>query len=180
LSDLITALAPYYEILIVLVVVIVVVRLVFPTALKRKPRASYPYQQQKTLFTPAERSFLGVLEQAIGNQYTIFGKVRLADVISVERGLSQSARQSAFNKIRSKHLDYVICDPNDLSIQFAIELDDKSHSRPRTMERDEFVDQALRAAEVPLLRFPAKQSYSVQEVRERVENRAATGFSALT
>lgn len=37
------------------------------------------YAPAKTLFTPAERSFLGVLDEAVGNDYRVFGKVRVAD-----------------------------------------------------------------------------------------------------
>lgn len=165
MPDLIAALLPFFGILILLVVVVGLFALFAP---KRKSTASYPYQKQDSLFTPAERSFLGVLEQAVGSQNMIFGKVRLADVIKVKRGLGGSARQSAFNRIQSKHLDYVVCDSGDLSIQFVVELDDKSHARRKTRERDVFVDQALKAAAVTLFRFPAKQAYLVKEIKSQI------------
>ena len=38
-----------------------------------------PYQRKKSLFTNAERSFLGVLDQAIDERLRVFGKVRVAD-----------------------------------------------------------------------------------------------------
>jgi hypothetical protein len=162
MPDLITSLFPYFGLLILFVVVVGAIS-VFNQ--KSKPITSYPYQKQNKLFTPAERSFLGVLEQAVSDQYRVFGKVRLADVIEVKSGVSRSVRQSAFNRIQSKHLDYIVCDPRDLSIQFAVELDDSSHSQTKRKNRDAFVDQALRVAKVPLFRFPAKQAYSVREVR---------------
>ncbi|MBW2108983.1 MAG: DUF2726 domain-containing protein [Deltaproteobacteria bacterium] len=137
------------------------------TAGRRTPK-SYPYEKQKSLFSPAERSFLGALEQAVGQNYRILGKVRLADVIRVKRGMSRSTWQSAFNQIQSKHLDFVACDPNDLTIQFVVELDDKSHAKAKRQNRDDFVDQALAAAGVPLFRFPAKQAYSVHDIRSRI------------
>jgi len=134
----------------------------------RKTPREFPYEREDRLFTPAELSFLKVLEQAVGENYRIFGKVRLADVIRVKRGLSNSARQTAFNQIQSKHLDYVICDPNDLSIQFAVELDDRSHTKPKRQKRDDFVNKALAAAGVPLFRFPVKQSYSIQDIQNQL------------
>jgi len=73
------------------------------------------------LCSPAERSFLGALEKVVGNGYQIFAKVRLADIVEVNQGLSSSARQSAFNRISRKHLDFVICNARDLSIVGAIE-----------------------------------------------------------
>jgi very-short-patch-repair endonuclease len=126
----------------------------------------FPYQKEPTLFTPAERSFLGVLEQAIGDQFRIMGKVRLADIIRVRPGLSASARQTAFNKISAKHVDFAAFDPDTLAIQFAVELDDQSHSKQSRKDRDAFLDGALAAASVPLIRFPARKTYTMQEVED--------------
>jgi hypothetical protein len=137
------------------------------TAGRRTPKG-YPYEKEDSLFSPAERSFLWVLEQAVGQNYRIFGKVRLADVIRVKRGMSRATWQSAFNQIQSKHLDFVACDPNDLTIRFVVELDDKSHAKTNRQTRDDFVNQALAAAGVPFFRFPAKRSYSVQDIQSQI------------
>jgi very-short-patch-repair endonuclease len=146
-----------------------------------KASKDYPYQKEPTLFSPAERSFLGVLDQAIGDQFRIMGKVRLADVIKVRPGLEASARQTAFNKIQSKHLDFVACDPADLSIQFAVELDDKSHKQKKRQDRDAFVDAAMNAAGVPIIHFPAQKAYSIQDVRDKIAAQLGepTGASAV-
>lgn len=59
-------------------------------------KIGFPYQPARTLFSAAERSFLGVLDQAIGPDYRVFGKVRVADIATVERVQSVStAKQSA-------------------------------------------------------------------------------------
>ena len=142
-------------------------------ARRRKPRA-YPYEKEQSLFTPAERSFLGVLEQALNPQYRVFGKVRLVDVIRVQRGLSRATWQTAFNQVQSKHIDLVVCDPSDLSVQFVAELDDKSHGKVKRQNRDEFVNRALAVAEVPIFRFPAKTGYSVKEIQNQMFRAAET------
>ena len=151
-----------------LVVVMVIGALLKGLAGGGKGTKNYPYQKQPTLFSPAERSFLGVLDQAIGDQFRIMGKVRLVDVIKVRPRLDASARQIAFNKIQSKHLDFVACDPADLSIQFAVELHDKSHGHKKRQERDAFIDAAMNAAGVPIIHFPARKSYSIQDVRDKI------------
>jgi len=155
-------LLPLIGLLVLLAIVMGVIKIL--TAGRRTPKG-YPYEKEDSLFSPAERSFLGVLEQAVGQHYRVFGKIRLADVIRVKRGLARAARQSAFNRIQSKHVDFVACDPKDLTIQFVVELDDKSHTKAKRQNRDAFVNQALDAAGVALFRFPAKRSYSVQEIR---------------
>ena len=81
-------------------------------------------------------------------------------------GVSNPARQQALNRIQSKHLDFVVCNPNDLTVQYAIELDDQSHDRAKRQGRDEFVDKALQAAGVPILHFSAKRSYAVAAVQQ--------------
>lgn len=129
---------------------------------------SYPYERDRYLFSPAERDFLKVLEQSVGDKYRIFGKVRLADVIRIKRNVSRSEWRAAFNQISSKHLDFVACDPKDFSIQFAIELDDKSHSKANRRKRDEFLERALATAGIPLFRFPVKRRYSIEEIQRRI------------
>jgi very-short-patch-repair endonuclease len=136
-----------------------------PTA---SPKNDFPYQKEPTLFTPAERSFLGVLEQAMGEEFRIMGKVRLADLVRVRPGLSASERQTAFNMISAKHVDFAAFAPDDLSIQFAVELDDSSHAQKARQERDTFLDGVMNAAGIPLVRFPAQKAYSIQEVRQAI------------
>ena len=55
-----------------------------------------PYRKGKFLFSPAERSFLGTLDDLIGTEFRIFGKVRLADVIRIKKGMASNGWQSAF------------------------------------------------------------------------------------
>lgn len=136
----------------------------------------FPYRATSHLFTAAERSFILVLDQAIAPEYRIFGKVRAADVMSVTKGSNRSSWQQAFNRIQSKHFDFVICHASDSSIRLLIELDDKSHERQIRMERDDFMDQAAKAAGIPLLRVPCRRSYSSQEMPPLV----ATHLPALS
>jgi Protein of unknown function (DUF2726) len=125
---------------------------------------SFPYEKQRQLLTPAERSFFGVLEQAVGDSYRIFTKVRLADLFNVQSGLEPKDRLRAFNKISAKHIDFVICDPNSIEVLAAIELDDKSHAHPKRKIRDEFVNGVFNAAGVALGRVPAKKGYSMVDI----------------
>ena len=125
---------------------------------------SYPYVSTRSLFTKHEQQFLQVLEQA-AEDYRVFGKVRVADVIEVRKGLSKSEWQRAFNRISQKHLDFVLCHPHDLSIWCAVELDDKTHRQADRKSRDDLLENALAAAAVPLVRVPSRRSYDVAEIK---------------
>lgn len=148
----------------VLAVVAIVARLVLLTS----RRADLPYTAARSALSSAERSFHGVLRQAVGSEYEIFAKMRLADVIEVEKGISARRRYSAFGRISAKHLDFVLCERGTFRIVGTIELDDSSHQREDRRQRDAFVDAALAAAGVPILRFPARRAYSAAEIRARV------------
>ena len=72
-------------------------------------------------------------------------KVRLADLISPKNDIDPKLWRKRFNKISSKHVDFVICD-QDMNVKLIVELDDWSHQRPDRQERDKFVDAALTGA----------------------------------
>ncbi len=127
-----------------------------------------PYRSKGMLFSPAERSFYGVLSQVVGDNAIVFGKVRVADVVVPAKGISRSVWQAAFNKISGKHFDFLLCDNDDLSVICAIELDDSSHQSKERVQRDRFLEGVCAAARVPLIRIPAKSGYVIDEIREVV------------
>jgi hypothetical protein len=150
--------------------VVFIALVLFVAKLKSPVRSpdSYPYVKIPTLFTPAERSLLGVLEQAVGADFRIFGKVRVADVVSVCAMSNRSAYQTAFNRINAKHFDFILCNKSDLSVVSAIELNDRSHEQTNRRERDKFLEAVCKAAALPFIRLQARGSYSVVELRETV------------
>ena len=145
-----------------------------------------PYQRNSVLLSAAERSFLGVLEQALGEGYRVCPKVRVADAISVRRPLPRGEWQRAFNRISSKHFDFILCRSTDLKIACAVELDDSTHQRNDRQERDMFLGDVCSVSSLPLLRFAAKGAYTVSDIRERLaaytesqQRRSAEGDHSL-
>lgn len=130
--------------------------------------ANYSYIQAGPLFTPAERSFLGVLQTAVGEDAQVFGKVRVADVIKPPKGLSRSEWQKAFNRISAKHFDFIVCKAGDLSVVCAVELNDRSHHTKKRQQRDNFLAEACHGANVPLIQVTAKSGYVVADIRALV------------
>ncbi len=128
----------------------------------------YPYQKERVLFSPAERSFLGVLSLAVGENAKIFAKVRVADVVTPKKGLSRSDWQKAFNKISRKHFDFLLCSNDKLSVICAIELDDNSHNSKSRQKRDEFLNKVCDVAGIPLIRIAAKASYAIDDIKQPI------------
>jgi len=149
-----------------IIAVLAVVAAVLRSVLRGRA-VTLPYERIEWLFTPAERSFLGVLEQIFGSDYRILGKLRLADIIRTRKGLPASERTSAFNRIVGKHVDFAVCELSTFQIIGVVE-DDSSHGGSVRQRRDEFLDAALSAAGVPVVHFRAQKAYVLAEVRQRV------------
>ena len=163
-----------------LVIIVIFGAAAFMLLEQRQDASSHPYKAKDHLFTAAERSFLGVLDKAIGDNARVFGQVRIADILSVRNGLSNSDRQIAQNKINSKHIDYIVCDSSTLGILCAIELNDKSHEKKKRIVRDEFVESAFKAASIPLLWIKARKRYSIEAIRSELSPHIKSIYSPET
>ena len=153
-----------------IVIGLVVAAMVIISLVKRSRsiQTASPYIKADHLVSPAERSFLGVLEQAAGTDFRVFAKVRVADIVAVRKGLPPGDRQRAFNRISSKHFDFVVCSPDDLAVLGVIELDDKSHKARKRRERDQFIADTCSAVSLPLVRVAARRSYAISELRQQL------------
>lgn len=115
--------------------------------------ASEEYPYTKTfLLTKNEWSFYKSLK-SITDKYNlhILSKVRLADLVSVKKGLNKSEYFKAFAKIKAKHVDFVLANPENLAIKCVIELDDKSHNKIDRQQRDYFLDKVCETIKLPLI-----------------------------
>ena len=70
------------EIIVLTAVLLIILVLSFIFALSGRQGNSLKYEKNKSLFSHAERSFLGVLESSLPEGFRLFGKVRVADVLS--------------------------------------------------------------------------------------------------
>lgn len=127
-----------------------------------------PYRRKDFLLTRAERLFFSVLHEAVGKHYWLFAKIRVADLVWMPKGTG--SRQSYFNRIQGKHIDFLLCDRDAVRPILAIELDDSSHQGKNRRSRDQFVDEALRTAGLPLLRVACRASYDLNDIRAQIRS----------
>jgi len=153
--------------IIVLLLLIIVLQVL---AQRSSKPVEYRYTQRAALFTAAERSFYGVLSSSVEKPFVVFAKVRVADILTPEKGLASNIRQGAFNKISSKHFDFVLCRDDDLSVVCAIELNDRSHDSMKRQQRDRFLANAYESANLPLIQIPAKRAYSKSDILEHLRS----------
>jgi hypothetical protein len=118
-----------------------------------------PYFSREHLLSQGELAFYHALRRAVPQHLMICPKVRLADVIHCS---GEAWKQGFGGRISQKHLDFVIADAASTAILLAIELDDRTHQRADRQARDEFLERALSAAKVPLVRVACAPTYDAR------------------
>lgn len=151
---------------IIIAILFCVVGLFFAFLTKLLIREQHPYESVDNFLSPAELAFYKVLCRAVNEDYVIFIKVRIADLVRVKRGYRGKNFWRYFNKIAAKHVDFVLCNKTALTPYCVIELDDRSHNQAGRRERDIFVDKVMEKAGLPLIHIPVKRSYTQKEIRD--------------
>jgi hypothetical protein len=116
--------------------------------------------------TAAEQQFYHALAAAVGDRFAICPMVRVADLLQVKGEVPD--RGAWQGRINSKHIDFVLCDPQSLTPRACIELDDATHQQPERQERDAFLNQSFAAAGLPLLRIPTAKLYDARQLNESI------------
>lgn len=141
------------SIFIPILLIVIIVAIVYElkdnkTYTDQTPKFNQPIQvrlpyHKKTILTKNEYNFYKRLKP-IAEKYNlqILTKIRLADLIEVNQGMTRRDWNIYFSKIKSKHIDFAIAD--NMKIVLIIELDDSSHQRKDRAMRDMFVDDALK------------------------------------
>jgi hypothetical protein len=127
---------------------------------------TFPYVRNDRFLSSAESVFLAALRLAVVDQYDIFAKVRLLDLVGLK---PEQGRQAAFNRVQAKQIDFLLCDRQTARPVLAIELDDSTHQRPDRQGRDAFVEQVLEVIGLPALRVPVTRAYDPSELARLVK-----------
>jgi hypothetical protein len=128
----------------------------------RAAEEALPYRLSNRLLTEGEKPFYRVLRTVVADSAIICPKVNLADVFYVDTRSKNAIAHR--NRIKQKHVDFLLCSPDSMQPVLGVELDDSSHKQAKRIERDEFVDEVFAAAGLPILHIPAKAGYNAQEL----------------
>ncbi|MFO1417749.1 MAG: DUF2726 domain-containing protein [Methylotetracoccus sp.] len=133
--------------------------------------ARVSYQTNLVLFSPEERVLFGVLNQAVGDEFAVLGRIPVGEIIQPRRGAPAAALRRAFDELGESVFEFVLCARKDLSVACVVQMLDRGHGAKRAQDHD---DGALRslceAARLPLVRIPASPFYEVAEIREAVRD----------
>lgn len=98
-----------------------------------------PYRR-KFLLTKNEYWFYKSLKE-IADKYgfAVLAKIRFADLVEVSAEADKKEYMKYFGKIKSKHIDFILCKKDNLYPELLIELNDSSHNKEDRIKRDKFV-----------------------------------------
>lgn len=160
------------ELAIVLMMLLIIVAV---GAMKlHEPGLAFPFKKKGNLFTPVERTFFSLIEEAVGTEYRILCRVKMSDILSIRQNANKKTSKNAATLAGSKHLDFVLCSKQDMSPIMAIDLVHSSGKDGYKSQRDFFVNGALDAAHIPHVRIKVRSGYKAQDIRECIQAKLPT------
>lgn len=156
------------DIFILIVVIVMLVALLGLALVIKKSgkEAEFPYRKAKYFMTPAEQTLFVVLQQVVPAHFYIFSQVSIRSLLDTDKRGKEYLHY--FNRISSKSVDFVLVEKSTMEVALVLELDDRSHSYPDRMRRDETVNAAFKAAGVRMLRVMNQRSYDLETVKSEI------------
>jgi uncharacterized protein DUF2726/topoisomerase-like DNA binding C4 zinc finger protein len=131
------------------------------------------YRLRQDFLSTTELSFFRALEIGTRGRFLVVPKVNLGDVF-----FSPTGRRGDWNKINTKHVDFLLCDPQTVRPILGIELDDSSHRSEKAKSRDATKDAAFVSSGLNLLRVQAQRAYSSTELAAAVDDALKTSVTS--
>jgi hypothetical protein len=126
------------------------------------------FQKNLVLFSPEERILHSVLKQAVGEDFEILGKIRVADMIQPKKGTAGGSVPYHYRETAERQFTFVLCHKSDLSVACAVYLDDRGHGSRKPTEHDGLLKALCESAQLPLVRIATSPFYEITEIREKV------------
>ncbi|MFT5674741.1 MAG: hypothetical protein ACI808_000665 [Paraglaciecola sp.] len=159
------------ELAIVLMMLLIIVAV---GAMKlNEPGLAFPFKKKNNLFTPVERSFLNLIEEAVGGRYRILCRVKLTDIVAVRQSTDKKTSKNAFTRAGGRNLDFVLCSKQDMTPVMAIDLVHQNGKDGYKSQRDWFTSGSLDAARIPHVRIKVRSGYQAKDIRDCIEARLA-------
>lgn len=127
------------------------------------------YRKKDRVMNESEQALFINLQKTLGDRYIVLSKVRIEDFVEAAHG---AGGYGARGRIKSRHVDFLICDRATTKPFLAVELDGKSHQGEGRQERDRFVDELYKTIGLPIRHIPVGSNFSecVQRINEELQS----------
>lgn len=123
-------------------VAVLIIKYLFPELIKlltSSKKSTLGYLKKERVMNFSEQALYINLQKTLGDKFIVLSKVRIEDFVEA-RSKSKSNLWSLRGKIKSRHVDFLICDLITTKPLLVIELDGASHKNTNRIKRDKFVN----------------------------------------
>ncbi len=123
--------------------------------------------ESKKLITDNENFFYNIIENNFGNKYKVQTQIYLGAIVNKKKKFP-SEYQNELNKT----IDFGIFDKGTLYPLLLIEINDKTHSETKRIERDKKVKKICELANLKLISFPAyekDENYIIEKIERELK-----------
>ena len=124
-----------------------------------------PYRVRKSFMNTQEFAYYNALKQALGDEFQVYPKVRLPQILS-HPGHDPQFRVH-WTRVQRRFVDFLVCD-SSLKPALAVKFDPAANRRHKNTKEDVLED-ALGAAELPLLRVMPANNYDLDEITYKIK-----------
>jgi len=129
------------------------------------------YFKRERVMNSSEQALYINLQKTLGENFIVLSKVRIEDFVEV-RSKSKNEWWSLRGRIKSRHVDFLICDITTTKPLLAIELDGTSHRNYGRIERDKFVNDVYNEINLEVVHVLkgsdfAQEAVKIKEILEK-------------
>ena len=126
----------------------------------------YPFRKNRYFLNDSEKKlFYALKEIAAARRLHVFARVRMEDLLWLPDSFEKYRYRAM---VKSRHIDFVLCEYQNIDPVLGIELDGPSHDLPERIERDAFVNDVFADAGLPLLHIPVADFYDPKAIDAQI------------
>ena len=139
-------------------------------------------QRRSRILSPAEKNFFECLLGALNDEFFIFTKVAMLDVVQILPSIGYFGKKRIRKQLAVERFDYVLCKRHDLSIFGVVELQnlERRGAKSKRSVRNHIVNSVCKATRVRLFFFDVRQNYRDVDIRRLVTGRVSQGSAIDT
>lgn len=124
------------------------------------------YRKKICVMNKSERQMYKILQSILDNKFIVLSKVRIEDFVDINQdNLPWGERQGLRGKIKSRHVDFLICEMETTKPLMAIEVDGKSHRSLKRQERDRFIHNLYEEIGLPLVKVAVGSNFTSEAMK---------------